>query len=321
MAGRAAAGYRRTMRFIAPVLISISLAAPSARAEVLPAAEPPAAVEAPPAVPARPCSTAWRWLFPGLGTICAGQTTEGTLIAGAAAVDLGASIATGGHPVPVTLFAETYIYGLLAPTFELDRAAGVPFTPPERTGDLLAAPFRPSVLARTDVWAAILVSASVGITASRLSGLTEDNRRDDPIVFGREYEPEVGYPLAGAAIGGLHLHVAVTEESFFRGYLQSSLARNVGEGAGWGMASVAFGASHALNLTTIPSEKRALYAAAFLPYVTLAGGYLGYLYKRTGYSLSAPVAVHFWNNLLTGIAEFVLDPENTPISASISLPF
>jgi membrane protease YdiL (CAAX protease family) len=297
------------MRSSIVLVVALTFAAPTARGDE------------PPDQPSPRCSTAWRWLFPGLGTICAGQTTEGSAIAGAAAVDLGASIATRGHPVPVTLFAETYVYGLLAPTFELDRAAGVPFTPPERTGDLLAAPFRPSVLGRTDVWAAILVASSIGVAASSLTGLTEYHRRDDPVVFGREYEPEVGYPLAGAAIGGLHLHVAIAEESLFRGYLQSSLARNVGEWPAWGMASVAFGASHALNLTTIPSDKRALYAAAFLPYVTVAGGYLGYLYKRTGYSLSAPVAVHFWNNLITGVAEFVLDPENTPISASISVPF
>jgi membrane protease YdiL (CAAX protease family) len=274
-----------------------------------------------PDTPERRCSHRWSWLFPGIGSICAGQTAEGSMIAGAAAAELGASIATRGHPVPVTLFAETYVYGLLAPAFAVDRAAGVPFTPPEDTGDLLAAPFRPSVLGRTDVWAAILVSASVGVAASRLSGLMEDHRRDDPIVFGREMEPEVGYPLAGAAIGGLHLHVAITEESLFRGYAQSALARRYGEWQGWGAASVLFGASHALNLATVPSDKRAIYAAGFLPYATLAGAYLGHLYRSTGYSLSAPVAVHFWNNLITGMAQFVLDPERTPISATIGMSF
>ena len=307
-----------SLRFAFLAASILALAAPPARAD-----PPPPDHLAPPRAdaPAQPCSSYWRWLFPGLGTICVGQTAEGALLAGGAAVELGASIATRGHPVPVAMFVETYVYGLLAPTFELDRAAGVPFTPPERTGDLLAAPFRPSVLGRTDVWAAILVSASVGITASRLSGLMEDNRRDDPIVFGRELEPEVGYPLAGAALSGLHLHVAISEESLFRGYLQSSLARRFGEWQGWGMASLAFGASHAVNLATVPSDKRALYAAGFLPVATAAGFYLGHLYRRTGYSLSAPVAVHFWNNVLTSAAQFVLDPEQSPITASIALPF
>ena len=58
-----------------------------------------------------------------------------------------------------------------------------------------------------------------------------------------------------------------------------------------------------------------------MPYITVAGAVLGGVYHAYGYSLQAPVAVHFWYDaILTGVA-FVVDPDDNPFSARVAFRF
>jgi membrane protease YdiL (CAAX protease family) len=68
------------------------------------------------------------------------------------------------------------------------------------------------------------------------------------------------------------------EEALFRGVLQTWLAQHLGTGAGWVLASVAFGLAHYINRT---------YAII----ATLIGLYLGWLYLATG-NLLVPAIAH-----------------------------
>jgi hypothetical protein len=51
------------------------------------------------------------------------------------------------------------------------------------------------------------------------------------------------------------------------------------------------------------------------------GGYLGLSYRWHGYGLAAPVAIHFWYDLLISAASFAMDPRHNQLSGSIALPF
>jgi membrane protease YdiL (CAAX protease family) len=148
-----------------------------------------------------------------------------------------------------------------------------------------------------------------------------DRAGQDPTIFGHDIDGRVGYPLAFGIGSALFSHVAVAEETVFRGYIQSTLARSFGETAGWLVGSVIFGATHALNALLLPPEQRAKYLYIGVPVITLTGTWLGYAYKSSGYSLAPSVAVHFWYDLLLSATFFVLDPKGSPLAARVTIPF
>ncbi|MBR9989929.1 MAG: CPBP family intramembrane metalloprotease, partial [Gemmatimonadetes bacterium] len=110
-------------------------------------------------------------------------------------------------------------------------------------------------------------------------------------------DPELGYPLALATGVGLFQHVAIAEEIAFRGALQSGIARQSGETQGLIWSSVIFGLAHAPNALVLPAEDRARYLLVGIPFLTAAGGFLGWVYQRadvwlgTAVFLAAGVAV------------------------------
>lgn len=204
-----------------------------------------------------------------------------------------------------------------------DLARGELYTPTDTLGDLLAAPFNIEVMKQAKVWVGLAVALAVGVGAS--VALTEDrpdvDLGQDPNVFGRKLSPELGYPAGGLAFAGLFSHVAPAEELLFRGVVQSELARRYGENLGWAGGSLLFGAIHAPNAWTLPEEDRRDYLIYGLPVITAIGGYLGYLYKDSGYSLAPPAAVHFWYDFLLSSTFFIIDPDNSALSAKLRLTF
>jgi membrane protease YdiL (CAAX protease family) len=116
---------------------------------------------------------------------------------------------------------------------------------------------------------------------------------------------------------GLMQHVAIAEEVAFRGVVQSGLTRATNESAGWVWGSLIFGGSHAVNALFLPQEEVVPYLAISVPWITLTGSWLGLVYRWGDYSLTGPVAVHFWYNLIVSGAAFAADPEHHMFSASI----
>jgi membrane protease YdiL (CAAX protease family) len=142
-----------------------------------------------------------------------------------------------------------------------------------------------------------------------------------PNVFGGTFDPWTGGALAGGVSATLFEHVAIGEETFFRGWVQSGLARALGEIPGWLLGSFIFGAAHSFNALVMPAADRPLYLAVYVPFITVAGSYLGFVYQRFGYSLAPSVALHFWYDLVVSAIAFALDPANNALSASVRLGF
>jgi membrane protease YdiL (CAAX protease family) len=206
---------------------------------------------------------------------------------------------------------------------ENQRAARLRFVPQESLGDLVRAPFSGEVLSRPSVWAGIVGSLAAGILVSAVvdGGIGTQNAGKRPVFFGHDVNSALGYPLAAAIGVGLFEHVAIAEESTFRGLIQSGASRAYGETEGWAIGSLSFGLLHATNALFIDPSQRARYLAVGVPFITVLGSYLGLAYRWNGYSLAPSVAIHFWYDLLIETFAFVTDPKNSPLALSFGMPF
>ena len=116
--------------------------------------------------------------------------------------------------------------------------------------------------------------------------------------------PTTFVPLALAAVASFSsksdLHVynltaneftAVGEEAFFRGFVNNELSSRWGNRWGLAGSSALFGLAH----TGDGNTANALQAAA-------AGAYLGWVHQRNGFQIGEGVALHYWWNVIAGIA-------------------
>jgi hypothetical protein len=84
---------------------------------------------------------------------------------------------------------------------------------------------------------------------------------------------------------------AVGEEGFFRGFLNNELSNRWGNGWGLAGSSALFGIAH----TGQGQTANALEAS-------VAGAYLGWVQQRNGFQIGEGVALHYWINVIAGIA-------------------
>jgi membrane protease YdiL (CAAX protease family) len=277
------------------------------------------------------CNSRSAALLPGYVQACRGRTGEGVLLAGLGLAELGTGIAAGatsgfGTPaagVPLLAFGDLLTASVMDAVLESQRAANLRFVPQESLSELARAPFSLEVLSRPPVWAGILGTLAAGLAVSRLidGPMDTQNFGHRPVLFGHQFNSAVGYPLAGAIGVGLFEHVAIAEESAFRGLLQSGWARSQGEDRGWIYGSLSFGLVHASNVFFIDRSQRLKYLALGVPFITVLGSYLGLVYRFSDYSLAPPVAVHFWYDFLLEAIGFVTDPRNSPLALAWGMPF
>lgn len=295
--------------------------------------EPPSdrEIEARERVSSSSCSARAGGLLPGYVQICRGRTGEGALLAGLGLAELGTGIAAGassgfGSPaagVPLLAFGDLLTASVMDSVLESQRAANFRFVPQESLTELARAPFSLDVLSRPPVWAGIVGTLAAGVAVSRLidGRIDTQNFGRRPVLFGHQFNSAVGYPLAGAIGIGLFEHVAIAEESAFRGLLQSGWARSQGEDRGWIYGSLAFGLVHSSNILFMDSSQRLKYLAIGVPFITVLGSYLGLIYRASDYSLAPSVAVHFWYDFLLETIGFVTDPRNSPLALTWGMPF
>jgi len=303
---------------------------PRARTERFEAPSP-AELEAADRVRRRSCSGSWGLLFPGLGHACSHRPGEAAALGGLAAAEAGTAIVVGrehgiehpGAAVPLIGLQDLWLIGSLDPMRDDQLAAGLRFTPPDRLGDLAVAPFNLEVLRRPEVWAglAVMLAAGIGVTIAADGKPDSSRAGDDPNLFGSTVDRRWGYPAAGGIGVGLFGQVAVAEELTFRGWAQSGMARSQGETRGWLSASLLFGAVHAFNIFAMPAEDRRDYLLYGVPFITGLGTYLGWVYRHDGYSLAPSVAIHFWYDFLLSATFFAIDPQSSPLSAGVTVPF
>ncbi|HUL92251.1 MAG TPA: CPBP family glutamic-type intramembrane protease [Burkholderiales bacterium] len=101
---------------------------------------------------------------------------------------------------------------------------------------------------------------------------------------------------------------AIGEEGFFRGFINNEASARWGNGWGLAGSSLLFGIAH----TGQGQTANALQA-------TLAGAYLGWIQQRNGFEIGEGVALHYWINVLAGIAA-IRHGGSAPL-LSLSVPF
>ncbi|MBK7584942.1 MAG: CPBP family intramembrane metalloprotease [Myxococcales bacterium] len=282
------------------------------------------------------CGSAMSLVFPGVAQLCQGRTAEGATLVTLGAAELGTGVAVGlsrkrgfdgfSHPaaaVPLVAFQNVYAYAYADALFQEQLARRLLYVPEDTPGELLLAPFNKNVVGHIDVWLGTLVTLALGVTFSAIvdEQLTTDHLGEDTNLFGRRFPPQTGYPLVGGIGAGLFSHVAIGEESLFRGVLLSQMARESGPTAGLVGSSVVFGAAHAPNALALPHEQQLPYLLFGVPFIGVLGSYLGVSYQAHDYSLAAPVAIHFWYDFLLSATFFALDPQHSPLAASVAVPF
>ncbi len=273
------------------------------------ATEPPLPEELEAAEQLRKCRVRrFMTYVPGSWSACMGRKAEGAALAALTGTQLAAGVAVLAADPPTReelgLFDNghlTFLLGATLPlvyesgraTLDLQRARRLPYVPRDTTGELFRAPFRPRVLARPDVAIGTLVLAGGAVALNAALGEPVRPMLGSPNVLGARPPPDLGYPALTLLHGGLMMQVATAEEIWFRGIVQSGLTRKTNPTSGWLLGSLVFGAVHVANLPFIPRAERPRYLAAAVPYITVAGSWLGLTYRWSGYSLAPPVAVHF----------------------------
>lgn len=279
-------------------------------------------------------------LFPGLGHWYAGEPGRGAIFLGAEALELGAAatvVATSGwdpdNPadtrfqralLPLAWLQNTHLLGVYD-AWRLAREQAPPGryrtpTPTPDTPRLLLAPVDFRHLRRPAVAIPLAVVWAAGIGASYSAykeGEGEATYYELPVVpvFSRDVQRSAGLATALGYYGTTFYAVGIGEEALFRGVLQTSFEERLGPTWGWITASLFFGALHAFNGET-PEQ-----SAVAVAVTTTLGGYLGWMYQRDGHDLSAAAFTHTWYDVGIGLTLFLLDPENQPFSAGISIPF
>ncbi len=272
-----------------------------------------------------PCSGRFGFLVPGAGQLCYGKPGEGATLLGLTAVEVTtATVAgvTGEGPalenpavfLPLVALQNVWIYGVVDPYLDEQRAAQQLYVPQESLFELAAAPFNYRVLTQPDVGLGILGLASLAIVYGSLV-----NTGGTPMNTGRTSAAQ--YVAVTGVGSALFTHVAIGEEVLFRGMLQSGLARNRGPWVGWAWSSAIFGAAHLPNALALPESQQRDYLLYSVPFITVVGSYLGLTYHWNDYALSAPVAVHFWYDLLLSLASFSAAPDTGTVGTSIRLPW
>jgi membrane protease YdiL (CAAX protease family) len=178
---------------------------------------------------------------------------------------------------------------------------------------LLQAPFKRENLTNPWVVSFALLGAGLNYAGIRFAKTERDfwNMRQVQIL-GDRFNREVGFGIYSAYWLPVSLGAAVSEESLFRGMVQSEWEDRWGKRKGWMFASALFGLAHYDG--TGQSLGNMLFAA-------MAGLFLGWRFQQRDYHLSEPIAEHFWFNALAGVTLYLADPENNPLGAKVEFAF
>ena len=174
-----------------------------------------------------------------------------------------------------------------------DRAYRTP-APKESLSELALAPFSWEFLSRPTTFIPLAFQAWA---VSRSKGAYGIYRSDD------------------VSTRDLHIYnvtanefTAVGEEGFFRGFINNEFSHRWGNGWGLAWSSLLFGVAHTGQGQTANAVQ-----------ASIAGAYLGWMQQRNGFGIAEGVALHYWINVLAGIAA-IRNGGSAPL-LSLSVPF
>ncbi|MFL6623632.1 MAG: CPBP family intramembrane glutamic endopeptidase [Sulfurifustis sp.] len=149
--------------------------------------------------------------------------------------------------------------------------------PRESLTDLAAAPFSFQYLSRPTTFIPIAIQAVAAFSGSNRYRVDRANDVSKNDLYAFTF-------IANEM-------TAVGEEAMFRGFLNNEFSDRYGDNWGLAISSVIFGLSHSGQGQTANAAQ-----------ATLAGVYLGWLHQRNGYEASEGAALHYWVNVLAGVA-------------------
>lgn len=167
--------------------------------------------------------------------------------------------------------------------------------------DLCIAPFNYKVLKKPEVWGGLLADFAVVVGLSYLADALDKK-------IGKKSFFDENSPLFAFPIG-------ISEESLFRGYLQSTLAEAFNPSAGIVISSLAFGAAHIPNAYEMDKDERKGYYMFAIPFITLSGAYYGWVTYRN-HSLKESVALHAWYDFAIFALEKIVDKSVIPTAVN-----
>ena len=259
------------------------------------ALEPPIIESPKPEIKIKSKSSFWAvglsMLYPGAGHMYLGEYQKAAGLAGTTAASYSSYEETNGKTKQVSgvIFQNTWFYSSYAAyrdvrNFNEQRGYKYPM-PQDSLEDLIKAPFQWSVVSKKEVWGGILGFLTAGAvvsyyafpeTAIHFPLATQDNPSMPPIM---------AFP------------VGIGEESFFRGFLQSTLMEYTSPIPAIFGSSLCFGLVHIPNAEHLPENQRKVYYTAAVPLITVFGGYMGWLTHKTG-SLKYSTAIHSWYDFI-----------------------
>ena len=207
----------------------------------------------------------------------------------------------------------------------------------EPLAKLASAPFRPEVLKRPWVWAGVPTALIGGFGVSLLAEqvfpaakMSPMSLRPTPLLRSRFSAVIDGQDVLNVTVGSgrfaaTFVAVGVGEESLFRGAIQSGLTQQFGAVPGWLLASALFGAAHISNFVErdpLTGARTGFNEAGYfaVPYITLIGAGLGYMYMKEDYKLEAGVAAHFWYDFLLSVGSLFALANDGSASFQFSFP-
>jgi membrane protease YdiL (CAAX protease family) len=210
-------------------------------------------------------------------------------------------------------FQNTWFYGIYAAYRDarnFNNNFGFKYVmPSDNFDDLTLAPVNFNVLKKPEVWGGIIGALSIGAAVGYLA-YHKLNENIDCSISQENIRPLFAFPIG------------IGEETFFRGYLQSSLSETFTPLGGIILSSLAFGAMHIPNAQFLPVEHRWRYYSFSVPFITTLGAYFSWLtYKNK--SLKESVAIHVWYDFAIFLASsYAIDSAITKkVKFSISIPF
>ncbi|HSX11254.1 MAG TPA: CPBP family intramembrane glutamic endopeptidase [Chlamydiales bacterium] len=213
-------------------------------------------------------------------------------LAGSAGASLGVvMLQTGDNSITrgsLLSFQTTSLYGMYAAYRDVRLFNGLSQykykMPMDSFAELSTAPFRWRVMKKPEVWGGILGSFALAAGAAYCyHQFAHVPEAQTPCSISKtiDFSPALALPIG------------ISEESFFRGFLQSTFCETFSPTTGIVLSSLAFGAAHIPNALLLNEGARWAYYSFSLPMITLLGGYAGWVTHRN-HSLQESVAIHTW---------------------------
>ncbi|MEX0962221.1 MAG: CPBP family intramembrane glutamic endopeptidase [Simkaniaceae bacterium] len=257
-------------------------------------------------------------LYPGLGHAYLGEMGEASMLAGSYTSGVVAmqqlSLSQDGYIGAFEAAMTAWSYGMYASYRDVrnynENRIYTYDMPQDSFAGISLASVNPKILKKFEVWGGVVGALIAGATITNLS--FSDKATALTCSSTNNIHPLFAFPTG------------ISEEAFFRGFLQSSISE-ISNNPVIGIigSSLLFGAAHIANAGALEPEYRTRYYTVSLPFITALGAYFGLLtYKNK--SLKEAVAVHAWYDFVLFLASRAVTEakiNHRPVTYQISFDF